>query len=225
MAREYTLGIKGSYPNQRFFPLSSESMSSEYDYICCVDKIIDKGGNGYYSVSFMNTNAVLGMPMGKWKLATGTINFDWKEATSHFILIDSHGCETEIIHAFTQKGVKSNGIDFESHALSIYDIAKSIAEEYPSSAKKYNALVLLEKSKKAFVQSWELTKDKNRSERLSYFIENTLALMNSYIKNFKVANNLLGRSNDPKAKKLLAKITEEHNKLLAVTDKGLIIQS
>ncbi len=225
MAREYTLGIKGSYPNQRFFPLSSESMSSEYDYICCVDKIIDKGGNGYYSVSFMNTNAVLGMPMGKWKLATGTINFDWKEATSHFKLIDSHGRETDIIQAFTQKGVKSNGIDFESHALSIYDKAKSIAEEYPSSAKKYNALVVLEKSKKAFVQSWELTKYKNKSERFSYFIENTLALMNSYIKNFKVANNLLSKSTDPKSKKLLAKITEEHNKLLAVTDKGLIIQS
>ncbi len=224
MAREYTLGIKGDYPNQSFFPLSCESVSSEYDYICSVDKIIDKGGNGYYSVSFMNTNAVLGMPMGKWKLATGTINFDWKEATSHFKLIDSHGCETEIIHAFTQKGVKSNGIDFESHALSIYDIAKSIAEDYPSSAKKYNALVALEKSKKAFVQSWELTKDKNKSERLSYFIENTLALMNSYMKNYKVANNLLSKSNDPKAKLLLTKIIEEHHKLFAITDKGLTIR-
>ena len=224
MSREYTLGIKGEYPNLKFFPLSNNSASSEYDYICCVDKIIDKGGNGYYTVSFMNTNAVLGMPIGKWKLATGTINYNWKEATSCFKMIDSHGRETEIIHAFTHKGVKSNGVDLESHALSIYEKAKSIAEDYPSSAKKYNALVTLEKSKKAFVQSWELTKDKNKSERLSYFIENTLALMNSYLKKYKVTNNLLSKSNDPKAKLLLTKIIEEHHKLFAITDKGLTIR-
>ena len=225
MAREYTLGIKGSYPNQRFFPLSDNSVSYEYDYICCVDKIIDKGGNGCYSVSFMNTNAVLGMPMGKWKLATGTIIYNWREATSRFKLIDSHGCETEIINAFTQEKFKSKGINLESHALSIYVKAKSIAEEYPSSAKKYNAFVLLENSRKAFVLSWGLTKAKEESERFSYFIENTFALMNSYIKNYQLVNNLLSKSTDPKSKKLQAKITEEHNKLLAVTDKGLIIQS
>lgn len=209
-------GIKCNGVSITVSKIQIEDDQSKYDYICNVLLRDFWNGNGTYNVSILNKDRIPGMPVGKWRIKTSKIDFDWGNSKATLIMEDENGVETSDITAGVQKG-SASGFDVSSLTETIFTKAQEIIIAFPN-AETCNAILELKKSEDNLNISYLTRRYKEAlnesNESYIYFIEYASNILVKHLAIVKKAMTLLEQANDPKSKQLLKNITSDCRKLL-----------
>lgn len=191
--------------------ISIDTDQSPFDYICNVCPENFDNGNGSYDVSIVNKDLIPGMPIGKWRLKSAWVTFNWGESAAKLVMEDADGYETKEITSAMQKGSRS-GFDLPSLVSTIFTKAQEIVRDYPN-ARVYNSLMELKAAKKgldsqSLTIKYKATSDLQGDEFV-YLMENFIERTAVYIKAFKQASNLLKEHDDMRSVARLKEITSE----------------
>lgn len=212
MLQQLIFGIKVNGVSFKIDTLNIESDQTIYNYICNVILVDSFNGNGSYDVTIVNNNLIPGCPIGKWKILSASIKFDWGTSYAWFILVDEKGQETRRILTSSQRG-SNYGFSVEYLTRSIFPKAQQIVSEFPS-ASIYNAYNEFNESKPDPDRLKRYLEKTEADDCIEYFIDNTLDKMRDYLINYKKFTSLLIESEDLRSKSLLIKATEECQKVI-----------
>ena len=209
LQKELILGINANGVSFNIEILKIDDDQSKYEYICNVSESSSSNGNGSYSINIVNKELIKGLPVGKWTLLEGHIQYDWGASDSFFTMIDERGENTNIIFASAAKG-SASGFNIEALTRAIFTKAREIVSEYPS-ARIYNSCAsFLKHSKRPSQSSLQRYLEREDSiDAINTFIKQTLNPLVEYIQLYKKTIEILEREDDIRSARLLDKVHNE----------------
>lgn len=205
---EYSFGITIDGPCFKLDNLSSVPNKQIYDYFCNVTRISSYNGNGVYNVTIIDKLFNQGCPIGKWKLISGKIRYNWGNIMSSFVLMDENGEKTNEIEAHKDVFPRTQTYNaIEPLTRAIFSKAIEIVSRFQSS-EVYNTYQKFMSESIPLYAIQEYANSHTKTETIKYFFDECVFSLQKYYNEYTKLCKLMDLE-DERNKPLLVDIADK----------------